>query len=339
MYSAGVDQNKGVFVIYESQIVNEAFLEDLHNFLNSGEIPLLFTNEEVAKIIGNNSGESDKVADWHKFVNSCKNNLTVVICMSPVGGKFRQRVRLFPALVNCTTIDWFLDWPNEGLTSVSNFYLLGIPDIPENIVAGVSNVCASIFNDLKEKADELLQKEGRFVYNTSQSFIDFLRSFSHLLFTKKNSIESVRKTYDSSLTLLQATKEELKNLQENLKAQEKDLGKHESDLKEIIKVVEEQEVELEKKQSQVSVEEAIVSKEVNEAETMRAECQAQLDIVMPELDNAREALKKLTKYEISELKTLNKPPLPVRMVFEAVCIILGVPPARYKKGGEFVEDY
>ena len=72
---------------------------------------------------------------------------------------------------------------------------------------------------------------------------------------------------------------------------------------------------------------------------MRAECQAQLDIVMPELDNAREALKKLTKYEISELKALNKPPLPVRMVLEAVCIILGVPPARYKKGGEFVEDY
>lgn len=340
LYSAGVDQNKGVFVIYESQIVNEAFLEDLHNFLNSGEIPLLFTNEEVAKIIGNSINvESDKVADWHKFIASCKSNLTVVICMSPVGGKFRQRVRMFPALVNCTTIDWFLDWPSEGLYSVANYYLQGVSDIPENVVAGVANVCSHIFNDLKDKAEELLTKEGRFVYNTPQSFIDFLRAFSQLLITKKNSIESVRKTYDSSLQLLQATKEELKNLQENLKGQEKDLGKHESDLKEIIKVVEEQEVELEGKQSQVAVEEAIVSKEVNEAETMRAECQAQLDIVMPELDNAREALKKLTKYEISELKALNKPPLPVRMVLEAVCIILGVAPARYKKGGEFIEDY
>jgi dynein heavy chain, axonemal len=341
LYSAGVDQNRGVFVIYESQIVNEAFLEDLHNFLNSGEIPLLFTNEEIAKITGGNSGvvESDKVADWHKFVTSCKNNLTVVICMSPVGGKFRQRVRLFPALVNCTTIDWFLDWPNEGLSSVANFYLMNTSDVPENIIKGVSSVCASIFNDLNEKANELLNKEGRYVYNTSQSFIDFLRSFSYLLVTKKNSIEAVRKTYDTSLTLLQSTKEELKILQENLKAQEKDLGKHESDLKEIIKVVEEQEAELEKKQSQVSVEEAVVSKEVFEAETMKAECQAQLDIVMPELDNAREALGKLTKYEISELKAFNKPPLPVKMVLEAVCIILGVPPARYKKGGEFVEDY
>ena len=341
LYSAGVDQNRGVFIIYESQIVNEAFLEDLHNFLNSGEIPLLFTNEEIAKIVGNNSGygESDKVSDWMRFVNNCKNNLTVVICMSPVGGKFRQRVRLFPALVNCTTIDWFLDWPNEGLSSVANFYLQSVQDVQANIISGVAHVCSSIFNDLKSRADELLHKEGRFVYTTPQTFIDFLRAFSHFLMSKKDSIESVRKTYDSSLTLLQATKEELKILQENLKAQEKDLGKHESDLKEIIKVVEEQEEELEKKQSQVSVEEAIVSKEVNEAEAMRAECQAQLDIVMPELDNAREALKKLSKYEISELKALNKPPLPVKMVLEAVCIILGVPPARYKKGGEFVEDY
>lgn len=341
LYSAGVDQNKGVFIIYESQIVNEAFLEDLHNFLNSGEIPLLFTNEEVAKIVGNNlvTGESDKVADWHRFVNNCKNNLTVAICMSPVGGKFRQRVRLFPALVNCTTIDWFLDWPNEGLSVVANYYLESVQDIPQNIISGVAHVCSSIFNDLKSKAEELLHKEGRFVYTTPQLFIDFLRAFSILLTTKKNYIETVRKTYDSSLTLLQATKEELKILQENLKAQEKDLGKHESDLKEIIKVVEEQELELEQKQSQVSIEEAIVSKEVNEAEAMRADCQEQLDIVMPELDNARQALQKLSKYEISELKTLKKPPLPVKMVLEAVCNILGVPPARYKKGGEFVEDY
>ena len=40
--------------------------------------------------------------------------------MSPVGEAFRRRLRTFPALVNCTTIDWFLPWPEEALRSTAD---------------------------------------------------------------------------------------------------------------------------------------------------------------------------------------------------------------------------
>jgi len=39
--------------------------------------------------------------------------------MSPAGEVFRSRLRMFPALVNCTTIDWFLSWPEKALLHVS----------------------------------------------------------------------------------------------------------------------------------------------------------------------------------------------------------------------------
>ena len=42
-----------------------------------------------------------------------------MLCMSPVGSCFRQRCRMFPSLVNCCTIDWFTEWPEEALLSVS----------------------------------------------------------------------------------------------------------------------------------------------------------------------------------------------------------------------------
>lgn len=42
---------------------------------------------------------------------------------SPIGDAFRQRLRMFPSLVNCCTIDWFREWPDEALRSVAyNFY-------------------------------------------------------------------------------------------------------------------------------------------------------------------------------------------------------------------------
>jgi dynein heavy chain, axonemal len=39
--------------------------------------------------------------------------------MSPFGDGFRNRLRMFPSLVNCATIDWFNEWPEEALQSVA----------------------------------------------------------------------------------------------------------------------------------------------------------------------------------------------------------------------------
>lgn len=44
---------------------------------------------------------------WKYFVDKCKQNLHVMLCMSPVGQAFKDRLRQFPSLVNCCTIDWF----------------------------------------------------------------------------------------------------------------------------------------------------------------------------------------------------------------------------------------
>ena len=43
--------------------------------------------------------------------------------MSPSGNDFRRRIRVFPGLVNNTTIDWFLPWPEEALFSTASILL------------------------------------------------------------------------------------------------------------------------------------------------------------------------------------------------------------------------
>jgi dynein heavy chain len=42
-----------------------------------------------------------------------------VLAFSPVGDAFRNRLRLFPSLVTCTTINWFTLWPQDALQSVA----------------------------------------------------------------------------------------------------------------------------------------------------------------------------------------------------------------------------
>lgn len=38
----------------------------------------------------------------------------------------RNRILQYPALVNCTTIDWFCEWPKDALLEVAERYLDGM---------------------------------------------------------------------------------------------------------------------------------------------------------------------------------------------------------------------
>ena len=46
----------------------------------------------------------------------------------------RNRVRQYPALVNCTTIDWFTEWPADALLEVAERYLEKIQLKDEEVI-------------------------------------------------------------------------------------------------------------------------------------------------------------------------------------------------------------
>lgn len=129
--TAGVEKEKNIpestaFVLTDSQIVDEAFLEDINNILNTGEIPNLMNNDNKEKIqtemraVVQEMKKADTVDEIQKtFVDRVREHFHICLCMSPVGDDLRVRCRQFPSLVNCCTLDWFSRWPREALLYVS----------------------------------------------------------------------------------------------------------------------------------------------------------------------------------------------------------------------------
>lgn len=65
--------------------------------------------------------------------------------MSPVGEAFRRRLRTFPALVNCTTIDWFLPWPEEALRSTADtVFIKDMQILDEGLRKGLVNIAVDM---------------------------------------------------------------------------------------------------------------------------------------------------------------------------------------------------
>ena len=100
----------------------ESFLEDVNNILNNGQIPNLYaTQDDIQNVFEsikdfNKNDPAFKALQndaevWQFFLRKAKENIHVVLAMSPIGDDFKRRLRMFPSLVNCCAIDWFLAWP------------------------------------------------------------------------------------------------------------------------------------------------------------------------------------------------------------------------------------
>jgi dynein heavy chain len=139
LWKTGVEGKHLIFLLTDNQIAKESFLEDINPLLNIGEVSGLYTQGEIEKKlideIRPEAVDKLKIPDskdelYAFFMKRVRELLHTVLCMSPMVGVLRIRCRMFPSLVNCTTMNWFSKWPERALMSVSKKLLEQI-DLPE----------------------------------------------------------------------------------------------------------------------------------------------------------------------------------------------------------------
>jgi dynein heavy chain len=113
--SAGKERKNTTFLFTDSEIKDEMFLEAINNILMTGQIPGLFAKDEMIAMTGDLSEDFLKERphldptqlNLNNFFYDCvRDNLHMVICMSPKNLKFAVRARNFPGIISGCTIDW-----------------------------------------------------------------------------------------------------------------------------------------------------------------------------------------------------------------------------------------
>ena len=109
---------------------DERFLVHINEILSSGGISDLFAPDELETIYSalRPLAKAAMIPNTPKsllkfFINRVRDNLHVVLCFSPMGSVLRTNCNRFPALINCTQIDWFHAWPKEALVRVAKRHL------------------------------------------------------------------------------------------------------------------------------------------------------------------------------------------------------------------------
>eukprot|EP00002_Diphylleia_rotans_P013198 TRINITY_DN2570_c0_g2_i4.p1 TRINITY_DN2570_c0_g2~~TRINITY_DN2570_c0_g2_i4.p1 ORF type:complete len:2678 (-),score=502.92 TRINITY_DN2570_c0_g2_i4:4443-12476(-) len=185
---AGVKKESLVFLLSDNQIAHESFLETVNNLLSAGEVPNLFALDEREKIIAecresNTSDTKDQI--WSKFVSRVRDNLHIVICLSPVGDLFRNRCRMFPALINCCTISWFHEWPEDALLSVAWSTYRQTDFGKDGMRDSVCQMSVGIHRSIVKASERFRIERRRPNYITPTSFLDFMSTFLDILERQK----------------------------------------------------------------------------------------------------------------------------------------------------------
>jgi dynein heavy chain, axonemal len=244
--------------------------------------------------------------------------------MSPIGDAFRRRCRLFPSLVNNSTIDWFDDWPKEALLSVAYNSLEKFSQAGNlNLIDNLTNICNSMHESVSEATKKFFNQMRRYYYVTPKSYLDFLKSYLRMHEFQTNKIKNESDRISKGLGKLYETFNMVGQMKLKLKAMEPALfEKNEATLK-LMNNLTIEKAGVDTVREVVLLEEAAVKIKADAAQAIAEDAQKDLALAMPEMEAAKAALEALNKKDINELRVFNKPPKLVQTVMEAVCLLLG----------------
>ncbi|XP_063282706.1 dynein axonemal heavy chain 1 [Pelobates fuscus] len=350
LLKAGLQNMPITFLFTDTQIKNESFLEDINNILNSGDVPNLYGLDEqdqivtVMKPIVQDMGQQPTKANlMAAYTRRVKGNIHTVLCMSPIGEVFRARLRQFPALVTCCTIDWFNEWPEDALESVASSFLVEIPELDskESSVSGMIKMCVEMHQSVAVKSKQYLAELSRHNYITPKSYLELLGIYSKLIGKKVMEIKTAKNRMKSGLDKLLHTAEDVAKMQEELETMRPLLEEAAQDTVITMQKIEEDTVVAEATRQSVQVEEAKATEKARMAQEIAADAQKDLDEALPALDAALASLKSLNKNDVTEVRAMQRPPEGVKLVIEAVCIMKGIKPKKIAgdKPGSRIDDY
>ncbi|XP_011309278.1 dynein heavy chain 5, axonemal-like, partial [Fopius arisanus] len=334
LYHKAVTGKSGLtFILSDNEIKEESFLEYMNNVLSVGEIANLFPKAELDELLlslipamrttdPKIPPTQDNLYDY--FISQARNNLHVVLCFSPVGGKFRSRALKFPGLISGCTMNWFSKWPMDALCAVSKHFL-GTYELAttQEIKNELIETMAEIHDDVRNVCTEYFNRFRRQTYVTAKSFLSFLSGYKTIYSHQLKNINILSSRMTNGLHKLIDAAEQVEGLRKVLERNQEEIAVKNVQVEAILERVDE-------KKREAEAVKAKVQKSKDEAETLltlisedKANAEEQLKVAEPALLAAEAALQTIKAADISTIRKLGKPPYLITLIMDCVLILFG----------------
>lgn len=321
-------EKKTAFQFTDAQIVEESFVELINTMLTVGiitsqiddNIKNTYRNILRDKCKKDGCGETNDEI-WEYCVDTIRNNLHVIMCMSPAGDKLRIRCRNFPGLVSNSNIDWFFLWPQEALRAVGEFYLAEIELESDELRKNVIEHFVFAHSSIPEFSRQYEMVTKRRNYSTPKNFLGFLNAYKISLRDNRKRIDDTIVRYTDGQKKLEDASVVIEALQKEITIEKTKVDAEKVDVEALIKVIEEKKIIVEEKAEGAKQKKEKLDIDTIEIQQKQEEADAILREKEPELEAAKEKVGQIKKEDIGYIKSLAQPNNQIQSVVSCLQIL------------------
>ncbi|GMH35100.1 hypothetical protein BSKO_02968 [Bryopsis sp. KO-2023] len=327
--TTGIEGQVMCLLLEDHQIIDNVFLELINSLLSAGEVPGLFGNEELQKML---APLQETLAEeglgysnvFSLFASRVRRNLKIVLSMDPQNEQYWMRCESNPALLNQCFIQWLDTWSFDGMKNLPLALLQGVEGIKE----------PEVLVHFMMRMHEAMKSRGA----APRQYVSFVDLSKRLFMEKRKSLQEQQNFLMGGLEKLAEASATVDVLSQEASSQRVLLGQKQEEAEDALQRITasmaqaaDRRREVEDLQKKLSIEEI----ELNER---RGGVEHELEGVQPMIDEARRAVGQIKSDNLNEIRSLKMPPEAIRDVLEGVLLLMDQKDTSWKNMKKFLSS-
>jgi len=325
MQLVGVDGQTIILLLEDYQFIDPLFFELLNSLLSAGEVPGLFTPEELEPILSplrdQMSQDGFRGSLFSYFSNRVKQNLHVVLIMDSTSESFTAYCKSNPAFYTCCSYQSMDQWAHLSMLKVARMLLHSTSEKGKKKAKKEDKQ----ENDVLIKAFSFIHESCKDLNNaTPRNYITFIRTHKTVYNAKKAAIKKKQTHLQAGVSKLNDATALVDTLKKKAAKQQILLSEKQAKADKALQEITIGMQNATEQKSEMEVVKTQQSSERLKLEKRKKAIDIELSEIEPLLSAAKKAVGNIKPETLSEIRALRAPPDTIRDILEGVLRIMGV---------------
>ena len=330
MQLSGVENEQAILFIEDHNMIDERFLDMINSLLSSGEVPGLYTTEEMEPLLSllrasaDGSGYSGDMISY--YAHNVRKNLHVVMIMDCTDPNFSVVCESNPAFFKECAVQWLSDFSKETFMT-----------LPAKVL-GMLEVRQSENENKKEKeVEKQISISESFLHSfqaiheivndrsaTPSKYLKLIKTYHEIVKKKKTKIQERKQKLSAGVSKLNDARKVVAKLKEEAANKEGELAEKQEAANDALQMITDtmrnantQKGEMQDLKSNTLKEEKIITER-------KKLIDEELKEVEPLIAEAKKAVSSIKSETLTEVRSLRMPPEVIRDILEATLILMGI---------------
>lgn len=330
MQASGVENEQVYFLFEDHNMIDDTFLDMINSLLSSGEVPGLYTAEELEPILvplKQNASSSGFSGDIMKFyAENVRKNLHIILVMDCSHEDFTIICESNPAFFKECSVQWLPNFSENTYHSLPPKIIDMLEarnETDENNKAKKvdrqNSISDAILHSFYSIHDSLDSKK-----TTPSKFVQLVQTYFGIVQREKKKIQDRKEKLSAGVSKLNDAREVVAKLKQEAAVKEGELAEKQSAANDALQMITDTMRNANTQKGEMQHLKTDTLKEEKKIAERKKAIDEELKEVEPLIEEAKKAVGNIKNETLSEIRSLRAPPEVIRDILEATLVLMGI---------------